>query len=964
MHTPTRSRGLLFAAAIPLFLVASVSSIAPACAADPKAPAKAPAPRAWEHATSDLAPDPRFRFGALDNGMRFVWTKNGTPKDRTVLRLHVRVGSLGETDQELGMAHFLEHMAFNGSKHYAAGSLVSWFQGLGMEFGSDTNAHTGFDETVYEIDLPRSDAASIGEGLKVLRDFADGLVLAKEEIDAEKGVIDGEERERESAAARAERSMFTKLFAGTRYPDRIPIGTKEKRDAFDPALVRGFYERWYRPENFTLVLVGDVGELDVEAAIHTAFDGVAVPEAPLPDDAAVGAPTFAHTSFAVSERELPVTRVMLASLRPYRADPFDSKHLLADFPLSVARALLDRRLLELSRTGTAPFQHANAARFDGLRGIDGESLDVVCEAARWKDAISLAEQELRRATEFGFSESELAVVKAQFREAFERDVADAPTADSADLAEDLLTAAFERYVPTSPAAMRDLLVPALEKLDAAGVSAAFAAAWKDGTRVVHAIGPLDLGNSGDDGATALTTALEESAKVKVEKKKDAATTQWKYAADGERAGKVGKREKDSAHGVEDVTFENGVRLLLKPTDFEKDRVTVEVSVGEGALTLGRERYALGFVANAVFTPGGLVAHDVEEIDRLLAGRSVECGFAVEDDRCKLIGATARADLSLELELLAAHVTAPGWRDSGFAAFVRQKDEMFTALEHRPDGPLLQRVIPGWFGGDQRFGIPTQESVSKFTLDDVRAWLTPELEHAPITVAIVGDFDVEGAVASAAATFGALPARRPARHLDDARKASEMAAGQTVEQTFDAAGLPALVFVAFPTTDGIDPHTRRALSFLGRVLNDRIRVKVREELGATYAPSAVAQSSTVYPQVGSIAIQAAAAPDQAVVVRDACIGVAADMAEHGVTDEEVERLRGPLLAKLRDDRRQNSFWVKTLSDLHSSPTALGEVDSAEAMYSALDAKELSALAARYLAKDRASSAILKPSGAGG
>ncbi len=366
----------------------------------------------------------------------------------------------------------------------------------------------------------------------------------------------------------------------------------------------------------------------------------------------------------------------------------------------------------------------------------------------------------------------------------------------------------------------------------------------------------------------------------------------------------------------------------------------------------------------MFTPGGLVAHDSQELDRVLAGRSVNCGFAVEDDHSMLVGNTDRDDVELEFELLAAHVTAPGWRESGFRAFERQRDEIFSGLSHRPEGPLLLDVLPDWFGGDARFGLPSEATVAKITQDDVRKWLDPELASAPITIAVVGDFDLESAIDSAARTFGVLPKRRAKDAHDAARKASPMRAGANVEKSFDGVGVPALVFVAYPTCDGFTAESRRSILFLGRVLNDRIRVKVREELGATYSPSARAQASRTYPGIGSIAIQAAAAPDQAQAVRDACVAVAADLAEHGVTAEEIERLRGPLLAQIRDQQRDNGFWVRTLSELHERDDALTDVDTAEAAYAALDAKDLSALAARYLGKEHASTAILRPRATGG
>jgi len=201
-----------------------LASVVPALVAPVFGQSKAVETRKWEHERSDIAADPRIHFGRLDNGMRYAWMKNVEPKQRCYLRLHVDVGSLAEKDDERGMAHYLEHMAFNGSRHYPAGTLIEWFQKHGMAFGADTNASTGFSETVYQIDLPTSDKDSITEGLGVLRDFADGLLLEKKEVDSERGVIDAEERERDSPDYRMLVRSWDIELAGTRIPQRIPIG--------------------------------------------------------------------------------------------------------------------------------------------------------------------------------------------------------------------------------------------------------------------------------------------------------------------------------------------------------------------------------------------------------------------------------------------------------------------------------------------------------------------------------------------------------------------------------------------------------------------------------------------------------------------------------------------------------------------------------------------------------------------
>ena len=318
------------------------------------------APRPWEHATSDVPVDPRVHFGALDNGLRWAWARNGEPQKRCYLRLHVDVGSLAEEQAELGMAHFLEHMAFNGSEHFPAGTLIEWFQKHGMAFGADTNAHTSFSETVYKLDLPNADEATLREGLLVLRDFADGLQLTQEEIDREKGVIDGEERERDSAGWRVFKRQLEQLFAGTRVAERLPVGKPEVRAGFTSASVGSFYRTWYRPDAMTLVAVGDLGTLDPAPLFAEFFADMRTPDVPLPEEPPIGRAARYDRVLAIHEPEIPSVSLSLERLEPWEEEPSTVAEWLEDIPLFYARNMLNLRFSELVKQESARTSSSSA----------------------------------------------------------------------------------------------------------------------------------------------------------------------------------------------------------------------------------------------------------------------------------------------------------------------------------------------------------------------------------------------------------------------------------------------------------------------------------------------------------------------------------------------------------------------------------------------------------------------------
>jgi zinc protease len=939
-------------------VLASLALLAPAFAQDPgREHSKAPDARKWEFETSDIPVDPRIHFGWLHNGMRYAWMQNGEPKKRCYLRLHVNAGSLGEHEDELGMAHYLEHMVFNGSKHYPAGTLIEWFQRHGMSFGGDTNAGTSFSLTVYEIDLPTSDEQSISEGLVVLRDFADGALFEQKEIDNERGVIDAEERERDSPDHRIlVRSWKTEL-AGTRIPEREPIGVKAVRDTFTTEKFQAFYKRWYRAENFTLILVGDLGSFDPSKLIESTFADARSPSDPLEKEPPVGTPTLATKTFVVSEPDASAVGIRIHRVIPWKEKPDDKAHTAEDLPLDMARSMLNLRFEELAKKEGAPFLGAGVGSLRGeLRAEDGESLSISCAPEKWSEALAACEPELRRAIEFGFDESELAEVKADTLRGLDEAVAREKTQSSQGLVEQLVDAAEDRVVTVSATTQRALEKPLLEALTAKQCSETFAEAWKKGTLLVEAAGKIDLG---PDGAKKLQDAYEASAKTPVEARKKEEEKPFAYVSDPAKAGAVASRSHVDEFDVEEVTFENGVKLRMKKTDFKEKQLLVSVLVGEGELTAEPKQQALSTAVGETFELGGLGAHSADDLRRLNAGRVIGVGFGIGPQSFNFSGGTTKEDLVRELELVRAYMTDPGWREDGLRQFQKSIPLFFDSLDHRHGGPITRQFVPEYHSGDERFRFPERSEFEAVTIPAMKDWLAPRLGDAPIDVALVGDLDVDAAIAAVAQTLGTLPKRRGPEAHEENRKPVDLKAGLRRSYEIDTEVPKTLVLIFFPTADGRDVTMRRRLSFLSDVLGDRLRVSVREKLGATYSPGAGAQLGEVYPNDGTIVIQCMSDPDKVDALVDACLQSADDMATKGLNEDEVDRQRKPAQANVRDTVRKNGYWLDELSRLHSIPSVFDEMRTLAKFYDDVKVADLDPLAKEYLKKERASVAIVAP-----
>jgi len=917
----------------------------------------------WAHEVSDLPSDSRIHYGALENGVRWAWAAHPEPQKRVYLRLHVNVGSLSETESERGMAHFLEHMAFNGSENFAAGTLIEWFQEQGMSFGADTNAHTAFSETVYKLDLPENDVETLREGMLVLRDFAAGLTIADEEVQAEKGVIDGEERERDSAGFRAFVEMLGKQYAGTLYAERLPIGTKEARDAFDAESVRAFYQKWYRPENLSLVVVGDLGALDPSDLIEEYFGNISVPKMALAVEPDPGMPSFEEPFLAVQNRELPTMQMSLAQVRS-KADVADTQaERISQLTRGLAHAMINLRFSELVKEPDVPYLGASLGEAGQFDLLTGGNLDVVSTPENFGEALEAAYVEVRRALNFGFRQEELDEVRADWLRGIDEAVERDATAPSAGLREAILLEIEEGFVPTSAEFDRELFRPALLALSVEDCLEALRDEWRGGTLTVSCVGPIEIADPADIFGRIVTQAKERKIQPSVE----VARRGWAYGSEGRVYATPAQEVEHEATGAELVRFENGVLLNLKQTDFREKEVLVSIRVGRGALALPQGRADLMMLAGPLYSGGGLIEHNSDDLRRLTAGKQVGAGFAIGEDAFQFGGATTAEDLLFQLELMQAMLEAPGYRPDLLPLIQSQIPLIFEQFQHSVQGPLLLDFLPELLLEDDRATLlgfqlfPTQESLAAMDMDVLKAALSGPLAEAPIEITIVGDVDPEEVKLSVGRTFGTMPAREMLM-LPAVMPQAKVAEGLQMTREIDTEDEIANLVLLFPTTDGIDDRTRRHLSFLGSVVDDRMRLRVREELGAAYSPSAGAESSQTWLGLGAILIQAAGEPAGAQKLLKASLGVAAELAESGVTQEEVDRLVAPVLKQLRDARRTNGYWLDALTEAQSRPSSLDASSTVLASFENLDLAYLNELAAKYLKPERASYLLVLPESA--
>jgi zinc protease len=360
-----------------------------------------------------------------------------------------------------------------------------------------------------------------------------------------------------------------------------------------------------------------------------------------------------------------------------------------------------------------------------------------------------------------------------------------------------------------------------------------------------------------------------------------------------------------------------------------------------------------------FSAGGLGKHGEDDLQQVLAGKTVGVLFSSTTDAFLFEGGTNKDDLALEFQLLTASITDPGYRPEALRQARKRIDAAYISFAHTERGPMNLKVPRLLASGDPRFGLPSRDQMMARNMDEVKAWLAPQLASGPLEVSVIGDLDIDTVIADASRTLGTLPKRDPKPSLDDLKKVSYPSKPFTWDYSIDSEIPKGLVAVYWPTSDGTDVHRARRLNILGDVLGDRLRVKIREQLGSTYSPNVGSFASDIFPGYGYLEAAVIVDPAKVKQIQDVVIAVAGDMNANGVTQDELDRAKNPKLTALRESERTNTYWMTVLLRAQERPEVLDWARSRKADFESVSKAEIDALARAFLAPDRASRVIVRP-----
>ncbi len=847
--------------------------------------------------------DPEVLVGGLENGLRFYVRPNPRPARQAELRLVVKAGSVLEDPDQLGLAHFVEHMQFEGTKNFPGQGIIEFLGSLGLSIGADANAATSFDETSYTLRVPTDVPGALERSLQVLSDWAGGATFDPAAIERQRGIVLSEWRMRLGAAERTQDKVRRVQLQGSRYADRSPIGSPEVIEKATREQILRFYRDWYRPNLMAVIVVGDVDRNAVATLVRRYFGGLAnpVPERPRP---VFDVPEHADTRYAViTDKEATATAVVVNNLRPARSQGTVGgyRDIMRD---QLFAAMLDARLDELTQSETPPFLNAAAGRalFSAPKTRDEAALQAVVAndgVARGLDALLT---ELQRVIRFGFTASELERVKRADLAGFERVVIESPDRESSSRADEYTRNFMQaEALPTiwQEFAFHKRFIPeiTLEEVNA------LARDWfPEQNRLVVVIAPE--ASTVPDQAQ-LAAVIRTAADKRLDPYVDAAAA----VALMDTRPTPGRIVNSVARGpgITEWTLSNGATVVLQPTTLRTDQILFRAVAPGGTSLASDAGFIQARVADDVIAAGGVGKFTSVMLDKMLTGRAVAVSPFIGEITQGLGGGSAPKDLETMFQLIYLRFTGPRADPTAFGAMRAQAQALLPNQTASPEFAFNQTLSEVLSGGHPRRQPETPATVAQWDLDGAFRFYKARFADARnFTFVFVGSFTPEDLKPLVETYIASLPAATGPRETwrDVGITPPRGVIERTVRKGIAPRAEVSIVFTgAFPYDDG----SKLALRTMTMLLQSRLSEAIREQLGGTYAIAVDADTAKFPRPEYRIRINWTCDPARVDSLVSRVFEEIAALKATLLTPDRVARVRDILAKELEDDSRENR-WV--------------------------------------------------------
>ncbi|MCC7031854.1 MAG: insulinase family protein [Acidobacteria bacterium] len=859
-----------------------------------------------------LPVDAAVRTGQLPNGLTYFIRQNGRPAARVSLRLAVNAGSLQEEPDQRGLAHFLEHMAFNGTRNFEPGELVTFLESIGARFGPHVNASTSFDETIYMLDVPTDREGYVDKGLLALHDFASGMLLLSEEVEKERGVVLEEWRGRLGASSRLMDKQLPVLLQGSRYAERLPIGTPEVIKGAPRERLAAYYERWYRPDQMAVIVVGDIDPAAAEKMVRARFDDISRRTTPAPAvDRQV--PPHAETLYSVAtDPEAQGWTVTLS----FKSEA-EQQRTVGDYRASLVRQLIgemiDPRLREIARRPDAPFLGAEA-------GIDtfGRTLQIfeigaaVPESglAAGLEAVLL---EARRVREFGFSEAELDRARRALLAFYERAYTERATTESPRYAGEYVRHFLEaEAIPGIEFEYRlaSTYLPTVTVEEASRVARRLVT---DENRVVLAVAPEKKDAPGPT-VDSLKAAVARASSATIEPWADP-TAGRTLVENPPSGGTVTATRTIADLGVTVLTLSNGVEVWMKPTDFKNDQVVFSAYALGGTSRAPEEDFHGAEMVTSLVGVGGMGGFSPVDLSRMLAGKIAQASPRIGTYTQEIGGSATPRDIETALQLNYLAFTAPNLTAETLELLRRRLGAMLENQAQNPRAVFGEKVSLVNTSNHYSAKMITSADLPGMKLDAMQRFYRERFANAAdYTFFFVGAFQVGELTPLVARWIGGLPStgRKTAAFKDMGVRFPDGVVREEVRKGKDPASQTVISFFADAGSDEFEMHRVRAA---GNILGIRLREILREELGGTYGVSVGYETSLPLPGYGAVVIQFGSAPENVEKLTGAVFAEVERLKAQGPSADDVNKVKEMEKRDLETNARQNNYWLGSLQTVH-------------------------------------------------
>jgi len=866
---------------------------------------------------SDVTPD-HLVSGELSNGVRYAVLPHAPPAGGVSLRLVVLGGSAEERTPERGFAHFIEHLAFCGTTHHPQRTVVGFLEALGLQAGADINAATMVSSTVFKLDLPDSSAARFGDALQVLRDDADGLQFDPTEISREKRVIVAEMQARDSGSRRIGRLVESTLFAGTPVADHDPLGDKAAIEAATPDALRNFYRRVYRASRMVVVVVGAVDPRTIRTEIERQFGS-------LPDDSGFRRVALHPKTNQLSPRMLVNPAAVGASLlwsNVLVRDTSTDSGTEIETDRAVAIALLNRRLQERrERVAGAQIGTLAAMLQPGVDGtVEVCSATAETTAAGWSAGLSVLVGEISRAREQGFTRAEIAEASAAILGHLRHEVDTLPMAPNANLAAGIALAYVGGEPWSSPEEQLHRVEHAVSGLDEIRVIAAMRQMFPPNRGYLFVMAATPLPNFSQQFTAAWRAGAHAPAPAATDAT-PAGELKWAYTSFG-TPGTLAHRTTDAGARVDMAQFANGVRVNVRHSETGSGRFMLIVRIGNGLADLPRYQAGFGTVAQLLVNANGLNRHTQAETGRLLALHDMVGAFTTSEGCGVWTFAGPASELRFGLQFVSARVTDTVFEMKHDLAVEEGLAGWMKAYSAEPSAVAMTTALKVAAGNDVRFDrVPDRRLLTAAQFAEIKRWIRQCWFEGPMEIGIVADLPADDVLAIAAETVGSLTPRRERLEPTPSQRliAKPLASEKSVSVPTQANAAVATVVWPLATTAGV--AERYAEQLAADVLAERLRTRIREQMGETYSPTTVVWRSVDQPSFGFYAVTLTVPRERAEEAAGHVVSLADALAQSGATESELAQVRIPRVAGSAGELRDDRWWLTKVAAAQSQPEAL-------------------------------------------